>query len=154
GASGALLGDFAAGDGHIHAVAVSPDGKRIAVGFDSVPRPRLGEQPRQGATAFVRLWDISGEPKELGTMEKLPYPLAGVAFGPDGKTLYAAAARTVFRWRTPGREELPALDGALAELAALTVGPDGRVYAAGEDQLIHAWDAEGKHAVPMEGHRS
>jgi WD40 repeat protein len=152
GVSGALRSDFPAGDGWVRCLAVSPDGKHVAVGFESAPPPRLGQQPKADAASFVRLWDISGEPKQLGTLEKLPYPLGGLAFGRDGKTIYVAAAKLMRRWRTETREELSAWDGALADLAALDVAADGRVYAAGQDMLIHTWDAEGRHGIPLEGH--
>ena len=153
GVSGELRGDFLAGDGWVRCLAVSPDGKRVAVGLESRAPIRLGEQPRKGDTSFVRLWDISAEPKQLGTLEKLSYPLGGLAFDRDGKTLYIAAGKLVHRWRPDTREELPAWDGALSDLAAVVVAADGRVYAAGEDLLIHSWDAEGRHGVPLEGHR-
>jgi len=153
GETGELRSDFPAGDGWIQSLAVSPDGKRIAVGFESRAPRRVGELPRKGDTAFVRLWDISGQPKRLGTLDNVYYPLGGLTFGRDGTILYIASGNMVRRWRTETREELPALEGALADLAALAVAADSRVYAAGADLLIHSWDAEGRHAVPWEGHR-
>ena len=135
GVSGELQGDFPAGDGWVRSLAVSPDGKRVAVGLESRAPLRLAERPRKDDTALVRLWDISAEPKQLGTLEKLPFPLGGLAFDRDGKTLYIAAGKLVHRWRPDTREELPAWDGALSDLAAVVVAADGRVYAAGEDLL-------------------
>ncbi len=151
--SGSVLSAFPAGAGWPRAVAVSPDGKLVAVGFESIPPLKFAQQPPANATAFVRLWDLSAEPKLLGTMEKVPYPLSAVAFGQDGKTLYAAAGHGVRRWRTETREELPDLNGPSSDLSALAVAPDGRVYGGGRDDvLIHVWDAEGKHGLPLEGH--
>jgi WD40 repeat protein len=152
GATGGLRGDFPAGNGYVRAVAVSADGKLVAVGFDSVQQQFAGPAP-QNASASVHLWDIADEPKLLGTFEKLTSPLGGLAFAPDGKTLYAAAGPRIRRWQTTTREELPPFSMVSGNLTALVVAPNGHVYAGGVDLLIHSWDADGRHTVLWEGHQ-
>jgi WD40 repeat protein len=151
--SASLLGEFPAGAGYVRSLAVSADGNLVAVSFATVPRPRFfGQPPPANASGLIRVWDISGEPKLLPALEKLPYPVAAVAISADGKTLHAAAGRTVRRWQLPACTELPELKGPTADLAALAVAADGHVYAAGADMMIHSWDADGRYGLPWEGH--
>jgi WD40 repeat protein len=148
GPTGKLKGDFPAGDGKVRCLALSADGKRLAVGFDAESGP--------GGTvlrSLVRLWDIAGEPKPLGTLEGLPGTLGGLAFSADGQTLHAAAGRSLRRWKADTREELPALGDVSGTLVALAVSPDGSVWAGGDDGVIRSWAADGKPGHLLEGHK-
>jgi WD40 repeat protein len=148
--SGRLHGDFAAGDGQVAALALTSDSKLLAVGFETSRPSRTGLPT---IDAVVRLWDITGEPKLLGTLEKLEGPLGGLAFSGDGQTLHVAAGRSVRRWRAQTREELPALPEGAEKLTSLVVAGDGRVYAGGVDGIIRAWDAGGRPVLLLEGHQ-
>jgi WD40 repeat protein len=135
GVSGALLGDFPAGDGWVRSVAVSPDGKLVAVGFSSAPPPRFGQPPRVGPTGFVRLWDVSSEPKLLGTLEKLPSPAAGnVVYLRDGPTGNLRACL-----RPEALDQDP-----FGRLVHIALSPDGDLLALAltmrKDNQVIVWD--------------
>jgi WD40 repeat protein len=148
GPTGKLKGDFPGGDGKVRCLALSADGKRLAVGFDAEAGPGGSV-----VKSLVRLWDVSGEPKPLGTLEGLACTLGGLAFSPDGQTLYAAAGRSLRHWKVETREELPPLGDVPGALVALAVSPDGKVWAGGDDGVIRRWDADGRSGPPLEGHK-
>jgi RNA polymerase sigma factor (sigma-70 family) len=69
--------------GGVHAVAVTPDGKKVASGGDGHMRLH------GGGPSEIRLWDIATG-KLLWTVEGEQGVVRGLAFAPDGKTLVYA----------------------------------------------------------------
>src|SRR5262249_33927790 len=68
------------------AVAFSPDGKAVAIGYDD---------------GSVRLWDAATA-RPIGPAWRLRHPAVGVAISPDGRSVLAVAARGNGRsWPTP-----------------------------------------------------
>jgi WD40 repeat protein len=93
-------------EGHVdtvHAMALSPDGKRLATGSED---------------RTIRLWDLSllppdGRGTECLTLRGHAGRLTALAFSPDGRTLYSAAhlpddTSEVFIWRAARDDEIAA----------------------------------------------
>lgn len=125
--------------GDVYAIAVSPDGTRIAT---------------TGADAKARVWDITGEARMVAEYAGHRYPPAGIAFVADGaQVLSCSVARTasgfhgaVKLWDAATGEEIAEFpDGGVKPLVALAVSPDGkRVAAASWDHELREWDIESR----------
>src|SRR5262249_6387290 len=94
--TGKELRRFEGHDHHVHAVALSPDGRWMASGADQV----------------IRLWDLSSGKvvRKLGTVRGMGADMGGVfhlAFAPDSKTLLSSTGdRTVRLWDIATGKEL------------------------------------------------
>jgi WD40 repeat protein len=117
----------------ITALAISPDGRLLAVG----DLPRLGEttaaSSKNDAQSAVQLWDLANR-KELAVFPDLGGDVFAVAFSPDGRTLAAvvASARGNLRlWNVATHRALtdpiPETNG----ISTLAHSPDGRTLALG-----------------------
>jgi WD40 repeat protein len=129
--SGQERANWFAAHGQIHALACSPDGKRLASGGDD---------------RVVRIWDAAtGKP--LAEWRGHTSKVLSIAFRPDGRRLVTAAHDgTVRQWdaRT-GDEAEPPYDRHTAEVFAAVYSSDGqRVASAGADRTVRLWRASGR----------
>jgi WD40 repeat protein/serine/threonine protein kinase len=141
-------------EGHrtqIQCLAFSPDGKWLASGA-------------AGPDATVRIWDVAS-----GKLEKVCWHagtegpgsgwVTGVAFAPDGKTVFSSSFEgSVRQWDVQTGQEVKRFGGK-GRYRCLAISPDGRWLASGtssppgEPRGIFVWDvASGKEIQRFEGH--
>jgi WD40 repeat protein/predicted Ser/Thr protein kinase len=138
--SGQERANWVAGHGQIHALACSPNGKRLASAGDD---------------GVVRIWDaVTG--KAVTECRGHTSKVLSVAFREDGSRLVTAAHDgTVRQWdaRT-GRPVEPPYDRHTADVFAAVYSPDGqRVASAGADRTVRLWQAEGRQdQAVLRGH--
>ena len=157
--------------GTAHAVAFSPDGRRLAAGdngslsvwdwegrrllhrFDAGGEKRLsvafsGDGGRLASGSWrgsVRLWDPTAEGKPMRVFtdtRDTRHPACALAFSPDSRRLAAASFdRRVDVWETATGELVHRLPHGGLVLC-VAFSPDGRRLASGgEDKTVHLWDA-------------
>jgi WD40 repeat protein len=117
---------------HVFSMAVSPDGKLLALGGTS----------RAGArTPLIRIWEIAS--RALIREIKRPCCVHSLAFSHDGKVLAAAASDTsaVYLWNVWTGAWLLGFYGHASAVNCVTFSPDGRSLAScGSDATVLLWD--------------
>jgi WD40 repeat protein len=154
----------------IHALALSPDGKRLAcaLGYGEgvqdpfrlrvwgVPTGKLqldlpgnfhslrfspdGKVLAAAATGSVTLWDAETG-KEIRRIPTGWIPGGPMDFRPDGKVLALGALWTLTLWDVATGERLgPPLDGHEREVEGVMFLPDGKTLASQSQGAVHFWD--------------
>lgn len=118
--------------GRIGTVALSPDGKRLAIACWT------------DATT-IRLWDIAGEPKEWAVLKGHTGSPCKPAFSPDSKTLATAGHDKIIRiWDLAGDQpkERAVLKNHTYWVVSLAFSPDGKLLASSgqHDFTVRLWD--------------
>jgi RNA polymerase sigma factor (sigma-70 family) len=134
--------------GCAYAVALAPDGKTVAVANGNI---HLFE-----ATTGTELDRFEQDPAG-------PFPVTGIAFSPDGKTLAswfggrfdpARLPRVIRLWDVATGKRRRELTGHEALLSAVAYSPQGKVIASGDqDGMIRLWEPDtGKELRHWKGH--
>src|SRR5262245_48260355 len=162
----------------IASVAVSPDGKIVAVGtrnklvklWDLTSKTELktlaGHDRDVNALAFspdsktlasgsadntIKLWDVATG-KELRTLRGHENFLASVAYSPDGKTLVTGAADgTVCTWDTKSGKQRSRFSPTPQgdAFVCLALSPDGKTIACAGEATLRLWDASARKPQPV-----
>ena len=124
-AAGKPAGEISGHRDTLYAVAISPDGKRIAT----------GSYDKQ-----IIIWDALAK-KRLHTLTQHNGAIYDLAFSPDGTLLASASGdETVKIWNVESGERLDTLGQPEGEQYAVLFSPDGKfVVAGGADNRIRVW---------------
>jgi WD40 repeat protein len=129
---------------HALAVAISPDGRLVAVGTHGT----VGVQDRAGT---LTLWDAAG--KRVATLAGNAGEVAILAFSPDGTRLAAGGSDgTVRVWDVGKRAEVAAIDHNGHRVTGLVFTPDGGSLVTGTahpEGLVRRWDLKGKSSFDL-----
>jgi WD40 repeat protein len=171
---GRLRSKLARRFGSHSALAVSPDGKRIALAVEdevrvleagsgtikrrwkgpllSIPQVAFSPDSRRLAAAgfdgTVRVWDIE-DGRELQRLRGHATAVLTMAWSRDGSRLLTGSRdQTARLWNVASGDTLLTFRGHIGEVGGVAFGPDGSVAAtAASDGLVRVWDIEGRRAL-------
>ncbi|GLZ29034.1 hypothetical protein Lesp02_12240 [Lentzea sp. NBRC 105346] len=121
-----------------HSLAMTPDGRRIAVGG--------------GGTLAAQVWDISGTPAKIATVRGHTDVIYSVALSADGGTLATGSwDHTVKLWDVATGQELSTVGGFTLNVKPVAFSPTGHTLAAGsDDRTVRLWDTtDPRHPVEL-----
>ena len=149
--SGKVIRAFRGHPDVVHAVALSPDGKRVlTAGVVFAPerdRPDgPAAEPNLANVNTARLWDVDSG-KEIRSFQAQSALVTAVAFSPDGKRLLTASVDgTTWVWDADSGKQIRAFQGRVDDFVAFSA--DGkRVF--GKDWLgiARIWDTESAREI-------
>jgi WD40 repeat protein len=125
--------------GGIRCVAVTPDGRMIAVACDGDPDIHLTD-----ANTLYEQRKISGHSSAVHS----------VVFSADGRRLASGSGdKTVRLWDVATGKEVARFDGHVGEVNSVGFSPDGQRVLSGGDQTVRLWDVDsGKQIQCFTGH--
>lgn len=135
--------------GILMAVALSPNGERIASGATSTGMGGLGP-------GEVKLWDAATG-RELRSFVGHKARVATVAFSHDGKRLFSGSHDgTIKLWDVESGEEIRTFAGHKFIVGRIALSPDGRkLVSSSRDKSARVWDVEtGEELLSFTGHES
>jgi serine/threonine protein kinase/WD40 repeat protein len=148
--SAAVLADFtftAQAKQYFHgAVALSPDGSRVAFDEDTEQQAADGSLTRR---TWVRVHDVPDR-REVLRLPAGAGDIRSVTWSDDGALLAAGGAGKTFVWDSGGRVLTP--DGLEGQIYRLAFSPDGRRLAGVNREEVLLWDvAVGKEVLTLRG---
>ena len=132
-----LRGEIAPGNpGKIFAMALSPDGKWLAVGGWFAP----GHGIKDDEVGTIRLYDFASG-RLVALLKGHENVVFRLAFSPDGRQLISGSGdNTAIIWDVAARRSLHRLTGHGAEIYAVGFTPDGaRVVTGSYDHELRLW---------------
>jgi WD40 repeat protein len=159
----ARLAEIAAYRGHngeITALAISPDGRRVASAHE--PPEYAGERfqavgpPPTSIPAVIKVWEaVSG--KEQFTLDGHVAGVNQLAFSPDGRRLASASYHETGIWDMASGKRLRELNQSEFQSGtsdALAFSADGSLLATAGNQIVQLWDVASGHSVAVfHGHK-
>jgi WD40 repeat protein len=141
---GRIVGQFTAKEGRDRCLALSSDGKLLAIASNL-----FGNQAKGGQACEINLWDTM-KGKEVCKIARDSTWIQTMAFSPDGTLLATAGRDTAIRlWETATGKELRAFEGDAGNITSnLAFSPDGRTVAVAsqngqEDQhQLRVWEVD------------
>ena len=126
-------------NGNMPPIAVSPDGGLLASGVSFRPMRSL-----KHPVVITDLADLESGPRMF---EHHTWMIEGLAFSPDGSTLYSVADNTLRGWDTKSGSEKLLIDTKSNVNSALAVSPNGALVAMANDRVIRIWDVAKQEVV-------
>ena len=142
---GTQIQQFGGHTGATYCVVFSPDGKTLVSGGGSANYPDKG----QTGYGEIRLWDPTTG-KERTSVQSHTWPVAHLAFTPDGKTLISGGYdNTIKLWDWDGKaqpqERLTITVGQGQGIYDMALSPDGKTLVVASEGAVKLWDvATGK----------
>lgn len=128
--SGEVVTPLNAASGSVRSLAVSPDGRLVAVARDD---------------KIVHLQELPSG-KEVRALVGHTEPLRDVVFAPDGNSVLSAAEdRTLRLWSVSTGKEIRKIEGHTDQVLCVRFSPDGRRFVSGasiQDPVGRVWDAQ------------
>jgi RNA polymerase sigma factor (sigma-70 family) len=140
--TGKVLKEIGRVEGHVNAVALSPDGSQVLEASCDATRP-------------VRQWDVASGKVVRGFKDHAE-EVSGLALSPDGRlALSAGLTKGPIRlWDVASGREVRQMPGHLRGVLTLAFSPDGRyALSGGMDQTVRLWHVgTGKELCRFFGH--
>jgi uncharacterized protein (TIGR03067 family) len=131
-ATGGVRAKFSDNEFRCRSLAVSPDGKLVAVAAAS-----RGKRLELGTVWVFE----AGTAKLVLNLKEQAEPTTAVAFSPDARTLVTASGGTISFLDVPTGERRRKWRGHTSTITALAFSPDGKLLAsAGADRSVKLWD--------------